>query len=100
MPLLYHCTARKDRTGMSTVLILYALGADDKTVMDDYLLSNKYIEAKEIKAYPNLLGLFSVKSEYLQAGLDAIKKNDGNVENFLTQKLNVAIKEFRELYLD
>lgn len=85
---------------MSTVLILYALGADDKTVMDDYLLSNKYIEAKEIKAYPNLLGLFSVKSEYLQAGLDAIKKNDGNVENFLTQKLNVAIKEFRELYLD
>lgn len=103
VPLLYHCTAGKDRTGMATALILYALGADDKLVMDDYLLSNKYIEAKfakEIKAYPNLLGLFSVKSEYLQAGLDAIKKNDGNVENFLTKKLNVDIKKMRGLYLD
>lgn len=102
VPLLYHCTAGKDRTGMATALILYALGADDKLVMDDYLLSNKYIEAKfakEIKAYPNLLGLFSVKQEYLQAGLDAIKKNDGSVENFLTKKLNVDIKKFKELYL-
>lgn len=103
VPLLYHCTAGKDRTGMSTALILYALGADDKLVMEDYLLSNKYIEAKfakEIKAYPNLLGLFSVKSEYIQAGLDAIKKNDGSVENFLTKKLNVDIKKMRELYLN
>lgn len=103
VPLLYHCTAGKDRTGMSTALILYALGADDKLVMEDYLLSNKYIEAKfakEIKAYPNLLGLFSVKKEYLQTGLDAIKKNDGSIENFLTKKLNVDIKKMRELYLD
>lgn len=102
VPLLYHCTAGKDRTGMSSALILYALGADDKLVMDDYLLSNKYIEAKfakEIKAYPNLLGLFSVKKEYLQAGLDAINKNYGNVDNFLTKKLNVDIKKMRELYL-
>jgi len=102
VPLLFHCTAGKDRTGMSAALILYALGADDKLVMDDYLLSNKYIEAKfakEIKAYPNLLGLFSVKKEYLQAGLDAIKKNDENVENFLTKKLHVDIKKIRSLYL-
>lgn len=102
VPLLYHCTAGKDRTGMSTALILYALGADDKLVMEDYLLSNKYIEAKfakEIKAYLNLLGLFSVKSEYLQAGLDAIKRNYGSVDDFLTQKLNVDIKKMRELYL-
>lgn len=102
VPLLYHCTAGKDRTGMASALILYALGADDKTVMDDYLLSNKYIEAKfasYIKQYPNLLGLFSVKEEYLQAGLDAINKNYGNVDNFLTKKLKVDINKMRDLYL-
>lgn len=102
VPLLYHCTAGKDRTGMASALILYALGADDKTVMDDYLLSNKYIEAKfesYIEQYPNLLGLFSVKQEYLQAGLDAINKNYGNVENFLVKKLNVDIEKMHELYL-
>lgn len=102
VPLLYHCTAGKDRTGMATALILYALGADDKTVMNDYLLSNKYIEAKfasYIEQYPNLIGLFSVKQEYLQAGLDAINKNYGNVEKFLVKKLNVDINKMHELYL-
>lgn len=101
-PLLYHCTAGKDRTGMSTALILYALGVDDKTVMDDYLLSNQYIEAKfakYVEAAPQLKDMFIVKSSFLQSGIDAIKKNYGNVDNFLTQKLDVNIDKFRELYL-
>ncbi|ANH83928.1 hypothetical protein A8C56_13600 [Niabella ginsenosidivorans] len=102
IPLLYHCTAGKDRTGMATALILYALGLDENDIMNDYLMSNKYIEAKfatYIKAKPALLSLFSVKKEFLQAGIDRIKKDNGTVENFLTEKLNVDIPKFRELYL-
>lgn len=102
VPLLYHCTAGKDRTGMSTALILYALGVDDKTVMDDYLTSNQFIEAKFAayeKTYPEMRDMFLVKKDFLQAGLDQIKKEYGNVENFLTKQLNVDLKKFRELYL-
>ena len=101
-PLLYHCTAGEDRTGMATALILFALGMDEKDIMDDYLLSNKYIEAKferYIKARPDLISLFSVKKEFLQAGIDRIKKDNGSVEDFLTKKLMVDIPKFRELYL-
>lgn len=102
VPLLYHCTAGKDRTGMATALILYALGMDDKTIMDDYLLSNKFIDAKfadYIKQYPQLIGLFSVKSSYLQAGIDQIRKNHGSIESFLVNNLQVDFDKFKEEYL-
>ncbi len=102
VPLLYHCTAGKDRTGMSTALILYALGMDDKTVMDDYLMSNQFIEAKFAayeKAYPGMKDMFIVKSSFLQAGLNQIKKEYGNVDNFLTKQLNVDLNKFKKLYL-
>ncbi|MBR3018659.1 MAG: tyrosine-protein phosphatase [Clostridia bacterium] len=40
--LLFHCSQGKDRTGCGAMLILYALGADEETVMADFLLTNEY----------------------------------------------------------
>ncbi|WP_108822403.1 tyrosine-protein phosphatase [Dysgonomonas sp. Marseille-P4361] len=101
-PLMFHCSAGKDRTGMGAALILSALGVDEQTIMKDYLLSNVYLANKysKIKAEnPNLSSLFEVKSEFLQAGLDRIKKDHGTVENYLTKVLNVDIAKMREIYL-
>ena len=87
---------------MASALILYALGVDDKTVMDDYLLSNQFIKekfAKYTKTYPQFNDLFIVKPEFLQAGLDQINKQYGNVDNFLTQQLKVDFEKIRNLYL-
>lgn len=41
-PLVFHCTAGKDRTGFAAALILQALGVSRALVMQDYLLSNDY----------------------------------------------------------
>lgn len=41
-PLLFHCATGKDRTGVAAILILLALGCQDSTVLNDYLLSNVY----------------------------------------------------------
>lgn len=101
-PLLFHCSAGKDRTGMGAALILSALGVDEQTIMKDYLLSNIYLANKYSKmkaANPNLSSLFEVKPEFLQAGLDKIKNDHGNVENFLTKMLNIDIAKMREMYL-
>lgn len=101
-PLLFHCSAGKDRTGMGAALILSALGVDEQTIMKDYLLSNIYLANKysKIKAEnPNLSSLFEVKPEFLQAGLDRIKKDHGSVENYLTKVLNVDISKMKEMYL-
>jgi protein-tyrosine phosphatase len=40
-PLLYHCSAGKDRTGWLTATLLSALGADRDTVYADYELTNE-----------------------------------------------------------
>lgn len=41
-PILFHCTAGKDRTGVAAILILLALGVREETIEKDYLLTNKY----------------------------------------------------------
>ena len=40
--LLFHCSQGKDRTGCGAMLILFALGTDEDTVMTDFLLTNEY----------------------------------------------------------
>ncbi len=38
---LWHCTEGKDRCGLTTALVLEALGADRETIMADYLKTNE-----------------------------------------------------------
>ncbi len=39
-PILFHCSAGKDRTGVAAMLILLALGASDETICADYERTN------------------------------------------------------------
>ena len=38
-PVIYHCAEGKDRTGITSALLLELLGADRKIIMDDYMAS-------------------------------------------------------------
>lgn len=101
-PLMFHCSAGKDRTGMAAALVLYALGVDDVTILEDYLLSNVYLDDKYAeykKEAPSMKPLFEVNAGYLQSGINYIKEEYGSVENFLKKELDVDIKKFREMYL-
>ena len=46
MPLVFHCAAGKDRTGVAAALILALLGVDDEQIVEDYLLTQKEIEGR------------------------------------------------------
>ena len=41
-PMMFHCTAGKDRTGVVAALILEALGVDRELVLDDFELSSRH----------------------------------------------------------
>lgn len=41
----FHCSAGKDRTGISAFLIMMALGMSEEDGVKEYLLSNRYLEA-------------------------------------------------------
>ena len=42
LPLLYHCSVGKDRTGWMTAIVLAVLGVPREVVLEDYLLSNDF----------------------------------------------------------
>jgi protein-tyrosine phosphatase len=102
-PLIFHCSAGKDRAGMAAALVLYALGVDDETIMQDYLSSKIYLSDKYeafIAKYPRAEPLFTVKRMFLQAGINQINRDHGTVMNFLSKVLKVDIIRMRRLYLE
>ena len=54
---LWHCTEGKDRCGMTTALVLTALGADRETILEDYLETNKVNIPKAKAMYEQVLAL-------------------------------------------
>ncbi len=107
-PLLYHCTAGKDRTGFATFLLLTALGVDQKTIIEDYLLTNQYMgefaqrhldrltQKLEIDT-ANIKSIFQAKRIYLQGALDAIEREYQTVDNYLATALNIGEPEIKQL---
>lgn len=102
IPILFHCTAGKDRTGMAAAFLLFALGVDRETIIDDYMASNAYLAGKYTlltKDNPQLAVLYSVKPEYLLTGIETMEKSHGTVENYLSRVLDVDIAAMRSRYL-
>ena len=96
-PLVFHCSAGKDRTGVATALLLDVLGVDKETIYDDYLMSNYYRyqgnEQKLEKAavygidHKILRPFMDVREKYLDAAYDKIETDYGSVENYFKKGL-------------
>ncbi len=112
-PLVFHCTAGKDRTGFTAAMILSSLGVSEKTIMDEYLLSNYYrhdLIERKAKLGARILGIdhtasrtiMDVRPSYLQAGFEEIRKEYGSTDKFLQDGIGLSMGELerlRELYL-
>ena len=105
-PLVFHCTAGKDRTGFAAALILLALGVSQEDVMRDYMLTNQRLKPKsEWKGLtPDVASvLYRVQPEFLNAAFEAVEQKYGSVEAYFREGLNLRAPErarLRELYLE
>lgn len=112
-PILYHCTAGKDRTGIVTALIMSVLRFDKETIYNNYLLSNNYrkqLVEKRLKLantlhfiYPKmdlkvLEKLSWIESNYLDAAFDEITKKYGSTDIYIQQVLGISENK-REEYI-
>ena len=108
---LFHCTQGKDRTGCAAMLILSALGVDEDTIMQDYLLTNTF-NAELIENERNMLiekgydgeeldtlmiAMDQVNPKLMQNALDWMKENYGSVTGYITQELGVTDEQIEEL---
>ncbi len=105
-PLVFHCTAGKDRTGFAAALILLALGVPRPVVMQDYLLTNELLRMDSAPAYgipPEVMQvLWRVQAEFLDAALHAVDTDHGGVDAYLQRELGlspVALRQLGTLYL-
>jgi protein-tyrosine phosphatase len=92
LPTVLHCSAGKDRTGWASAAILTALGVPKSTVMDDYLVSNEYLEAKNEKTLAQtgalidrslLEPVLTVKAPYLNASFGEVKAKYKTFDKYL-----------------
>lgn len=105
-PLVFHCTAGKDRTGFAAALVLLALGVPRELVMQDYLLTNglyRRPESLRSSAPEEVLNvIWRVREDFLQAALQAVDRDHGGVPRYLEQRLGVdeaARRRLADLYL-
>ena len=109
IPLVYHCAAGKDRTGLATYLLLIALGVSDEEARKDYMLSNTYFQsiAEKIVHAVNKAGndgeiirpLLEVREEYLDAALEEIEKKYNGIRTYLYHLLEVDAEALKIKYL-
>lgn len=114
-PLLYHCTAGKDRTGWTSYLLLRAVGVPEHTAVRDFLASNTYRAAYDAKVReglkqsglmqnPDLLiPLQEVRTGYLEAALAEVEAEYGSLNGYLRKGLGLdtrTILALRERMVD
>jgi protein-tyrosine phosphatase len=110
-PVLYHCTAGKDRTGITTALILTILKFDKKTIYNEYLLSNNYrkkLVKKRLNLANNLHFLYPkmdihvleklswVETGYLDSAFNEIDKKYGSIDIYIHQVLGISENKRQE----
>jgi protein-tyrosine phosphatase len=109
LPLLYHCTSGKDRSGWMTAIVLTALGVPRELVLRDYLLSNDFhrtgyqklrfdLVRTGIVADPELLRpVLEQSATYLGAAFEEADRRYGSFGRFLTRGLEVSEAMLSEL---
>jgi protein-tyrosine phosphatase len=95
-PLLFHCSAGKDRAGWAATLVGMAVGVSDDDLVDHYLLSNVHRPPEDRRRHFADLGIdvevlmpfLGVHHDYLAGALAAVRDGWGTPEAYLADVLD------------
>ena len=96
LPVVLHCTAGKDRTGVSTAFLLSVLGVSRAVIEADYLLTNLDTERQadfieRTVGYPegydreSMISAAGVPKDAMKDFLDGVESKWGSVIEYLTK---------------
>lgn len=100
-PVVFHCTAGKDRTGFAAALVLSVLGVERDTIMQDYLLTNQlYRRSPSLEEHGPahvMEVVWQVQPVFLQTAFDVIEREYGGLSRYLGGPLGMADDELAQL---
>ena len=109
LPLVFHCAAGKDRTGLAAIFLLTALGVNKNIILDDYYATNRYNEGytekmigkiKEMGLNGDLMRpMLEVRPEYLDAAMDEIDTQFGGIERYVRDTLKADVERLQLRFL-
>ena len=103
-PVLIHCAAGKDRTGLLAALTHHVLGVHPDDMVEDYLLTNAAVDlagrapgiARQIEAmtgrpaaHDAVVAFLGVEPVYLETALAEAAGRHGSIDGYLEQALGV-----------
>jgi protein-tyrosine phosphatase len=115
LPVLFHCSVGKDRTGVAAALLLELLGAEREAIIEDYARSRVvedvianyitkkvfFLVRKPIKKA--MEPVFMADPSYIVAALEAIDNKYGEISNYFFNEYGInqdEILRIRELYTE
>lgn len=109
-PLVFHCTAGKDRTGWAAALLLHALGVQRAHIEHDYLLTNQFYrrpaalaeQAAQHAPAEVLQVLWAVQLPFLHSAYALVDAEYGGLDTYLREVLGLradALAQLRARYL-
>lgn len=118
-PLMFHCAAGKDRTGVAAALILSLLGVDDEQIVEDYLITQEVSHllvdawhaggatgAEDYKDFQNSLArypqtlvqpVFDADETYIRTLLEYVNSTYQSFERYAKQVLEIDDETLAQL---
>jgi protein-tyrosine phosphatase len=115
LPAVEHCSSGKDRTGIFSAILLTALGVPRDTVIQDYLLTTRYLLEPDsiekttadlqkilgLSAPPDaatVQALMTTKPETLKATFESLNKTYGSFDAYLQNALKISNSDLDVLH--
>lgn len=118
-PLIFHCAAGKDRTGVAAALILSLIGVDNEQIVNDYMLTKNQIGGREetwlaggaskrekytelqrqLAKQPRemLKPVFDADQSYIETLLDYVAATYGSFERYALKQLELEYPQLEQL---
>lgn len=110
-PLLFHCTAGKDRTGWAAAILLTIAGVPREDVFRDYLASTERLAGKNARTVAaldrerrltaeqaaELDALLTVRRSFLEAAFVEVERRYGSFDRYVREGLGMETKDMEKL---
>lgn len=109
VPMIFNCSAGKDRTGVAAALLLAALGVPTKIIIEDFVLTNTTGRLRERLAGLSANGslathpadvvnaVLSADPSYLTAAFDEVTTRCGSIEIYCEAELGIRADELSRI---